>query len=73
VATGAAGYLGTMNGTLTQFGDGASGVLTPAAGSALWIKLASGTAVYWDLQYTASGSLSPISGQTFTLTPVVNN
>jgi hypothetical protein len=73
VATGAAGYLGSMSVTLSQFGDGAAGVGTPAAGSALWIKLASGSAVYWDLQYTSSGSLTPISGQTFTLTPVVSN
>ncbi len=68
VATGAAGYLGRMDVTLEQFSDGACGFGIPSVGSELAVKLASGQAVYWDLQYVGSASLTPASGQTVTLT-----
>jgi hypothetical protein len=66
VATGAAGRLAAFSCTLTQYGDGAAGSCVITSGNALVLKLASGTAVYWDLQATAAAT--PISGQTFTLT-----
>jgi hypothetical protein len=68
VATGAAGYMGKIIITLEQFGDGASGVGAPEVGSFIAFKLAAGQVIYWDIQET-SGALTPISGQTFTLTP----
>jgi hypothetical protein len=68
VATGASGFLGAFNIALSQFGDGASGVAAAAVGSEVGIALSSGQSVYWDIQYSGSSSLTPISGQTFTLT-----
>lgn len=73
VATGAAGFLASFSVTLSQFADGASGVGAPAVGNNVCPKLASGTSIYWDLQYTGSASLTPASGQTFTATPEVLN
>lgn len=73
VATGAAGFLAQFDVTLSQFGDGAIGAGAPGVGTAAAIKLASGTAIFWDLQYTGSAALTPASGQTFTLTAEVLN
>lgn len=67
VATGASGRLGQFSCTLVQYGDGASGECSPSVGNFLTIALPSGVSVYWDVQ--AAASLTPISGQTFTLTP----
>jgi hypothetical protein len=66
VATGAANYIATFTGTLTQFGDGAAGNLYPTSQVALPIKLASGTSIYWDVQM--QGIAVPVSAQTFTIT-----
>jgi hypothetical protein len=68
VATGSASLLGQYDVTLGQFGDGAAGFGIPSVGTAAWAKLASGTLVYWDIQYLGSAALTPASGQTFTLT-----
>lgn len=73
VATGSAGYLCTLNFTLTQFGDGAAGAAAPAVGNACGPRLASGTSIFWDLQYTGSAALTPLNAQTFTLTAEVLN
>lgn len=73
VATGSAAHLCTLNITLTQYGDGAAGEAQPNVGNACGVKLASGTAISWDLQYTGSASLTPLSGQTFTVTPETLN
>lgn len=67
VATGAAGYLGQTQVTLTQFGDGAAGQGAISVGNFAGLKLASGQVIYWDMQVAAA--LTPISGQTFTLVP----
>lgn len=67
-ATGAAALLGSYDVLLTQFGDGANGVGAPAVGNAVMVKLASGTALFWDMQYVGTAALTPASGQTFTLT-----
>lgn len=66
VATGAASRLAQYTCTLTQYGDGASGECSITIGNFLTASLPSGTSVYWDMQ--AGGALTPISGQTFTLT-----
>lgn len=66
VATGGAARLGAFACTLTQYGDGASGECSVSTGNFATIALPSGTSVYWDIQ--TGGSLTPISGQTFTLT-----
>lgn len=68
VATGAAGYLGSFTVSLEQFADGASGQGSPAIGGDLGIKLPAGQLVYWDLQLVSTAGVTPISGQTFTLT-----
>lgn len=66
IATGAAGLLAVFDVTLSQFGDGATGMAAPNSGTAAWIKV-SGTSVFWDLQYTSAAALTPASGQTLTL------
>lgn len=71
VATGSAGYLGRMDMTLEQLGDGAVGNGAPGTGTAIAFDLASGTALYWDLQITSAAGATPISGQTFTLIPEI--
>lgn len=71
VATGAAGYLGAFNVVLEQWADGAVGAGSPVVGGDVGIKLASGQVIYWDVQTIGSAGLTPISGQTFTLTPEV--
>lgn len=68
VATGSAGFLGAYSISISQWADGASGNGLPLVGNEVGIKLASGSIVYWDLQYTGSASLTPIAQQTFTLT-----
>lgn len=57
--------------SMVQCGDGAvgSGGLTSA--NEMTIKLASGTAIFWDLQILSAST--PISGQTFTLTAELLN
>lgn len=71
VATGAAGWLCSFAITLMQYADGATGFGSPSVGNACIAKLASGTAIYWDLQVGAAAT--PASGQTFTLTAEVLN
>ena len=71
VATGSANRVGQYQVTLTQNGDGAAGEGMPNVGNAASIKLASGTAVYWDIQILTAAT--PISGQTFTITPELLN
>ena len=66
VATGAASYLGQFSVSLNQFADGASGIAISSSGNPVNVRLGSGTAIYWDMQIT--GTATPISGQTFTLT-----
>lgn len=67
VATGAAGYLGQVSVTLTQFGDGAAGQGAWAVGNFAALRTSVGQVIYWDMQVAAT--LTPISGQTFTLVP----
>jgi len=67
VATGAANLLGQYDLTLTQLGDGATGIGVPAIGTAVWVKLSTGTSVFWDVQYTGSAALTPAANQTFNL------
>jgi hypothetical protein len=70
-ATGSAAWLANFLIPLQQFGDGAigSGGLTSA--NEMAIKLASGTAIYWDLRILSAAT--PVSGQTFTLTAELMN
>jgi len=68
VATGSAHWLGSMTfAGLTQNGDGACGIATPDTGGSIDFAL-SGTGIYWTLCYIGSASLTPTSGQTFTVT-----
>jgi hypothetical protein len=71
VATGAAAWLGQMNVTLQQYGDGAIGAGVPGVGAELGIDLASGQAMFWDLFIVSTAALTPASGQTFTLIPEI--
>ncbi len=73
VATSGAGkyYLGQFSCILIQFADGASGECSPAYGNVVKVTLPSGVAIYWDLQ--ATGTVTPISQQTFTATARVLN
>jgi hypothetical protein len=73
VAAGGGTILGVFDITLTQYGDAASGIAAPLAGTGTYIKLVSGTAVYWDMQITSAAGATPISGQTFSLTAEVEN
>lgn len=70
VATGAAHYLGQSDVTLTQLADGAVGIGVPSVGGELAIALASGQAIYWDMQII-TGTPTPAALQTFTLIPEV--
>jgi hypothetical protein len=65
-ATGAASWLANFMVTLTQFGDGAAGFGQLTGANEMALKLASGTAVYWDLQILSFEQ--PFPSQTFTLT-----
>jgi hypothetical protein len=67
VATGSANWLANFLVTLTQFGDGAMGFGQPTGANELALKLASGTAVFWDLQLLTM-FMQPLASQTFTLT-----
>ena len=67
-SSGSANLLGIFNVALSQLSDGAVGFASPAIGSEAGIALVSGQIVYWDLQYTGSASITPVNGQTFTLT-----
>ena len=71
VATGGASHVAQFNCILTQYGDAAQGECQITVNNFAILKLASGTAVYWDLQTTAAAT--PISGQTFTVTAEVLN
>ena len=66
-ATGTNGLLAEFDVTLVQAADGAYGFAAPVVGAAAVLRL-SGRKVYWDVQYTAVGALTPISGQTLRLT-----
>jgi hypothetical protein len=65
-ATGSAGWLANFLVTMTTFGDGAVGSGSPTGVNEIALKLASGTAIFWDLQVT--GYALPSPSQTFTLT-----
>ncbi len=71
VATGSANRLAQYQVTLTQDADGASGNGALLVGNAAAIKLASGTAIYWDIQTLTAAT--PIANQTFTITPELLN
>jgi hypothetical protein len=71
VATGSATWLANYLVTLTQFGDGAVGAGPLTGANEMALKLASGTAVFWDLQVL--NSATPAAGQTFTLIPELLN
>lgn len=71
VATGSALRRSIYTCTLIQNADGASCNAAAATGNAPVIAPASGALVYWDVQIAAAAT--PISGQTFTLTPEVWN
>jgi hypothetical protein len=66
VATGSAGWLANFMVTLTQFGDGAAGFGQLTGANQMALRLASGTAVYWDMQILSF--MQPNPSQTFTLT-----
>ncbi len=67
VATGSASYQGKSVVVLSQFADGAVGIGTSFEGSDINFLMNDNGKIYWDLQYTSSGALSPISGQTITM------
>lgn len=68
VATGSASRIAQYSCTLEQFGDGASGTCVPTVGNAAFIRLP-GTTVWWDLATT--DARTPVSGQTFAITPEI--
>ena len=69
IATGAAGWIGSMNFSLVQVGDGAYQVSIPDVGSSIDFVLASGQLIYWSMQ-TATAFV-PANGQTFTFVPEI--
>jgi hypothetical protein len=69
--SGSASWLANFLVGLTQFGDGAAGAGGLTNANQMALKLASGTAVFWDLQ--SLSIQSPIAGQTFTLVPELLN
>lgn len=71
VATGSANWLANVLMSLQQFGDGAIGSGSLTGANEMALKLASGTAVFWDLSIQSAAT--PISGQTFTLTAELLN
>jgi hypothetical protein len=71
LATGSANLRAKYTCTLVQEGDGANCAGVPQTGNAPVIHPASGTSVYWDVQIQSSAT--PISGQTFVLTPEIWN
>jgi hypothetical protein len=70
-ATGSASWLANFLVTLNQFGDGAVGAGQLTGANQMALKLASGTAVFWDIQVLSF--MTPVFGQTFTLTPELLN
>jgi hypothetical protein len=71
-ATGGASWLTNfLVSAMVQFGDGAVGAGSPTIANEMMIKLASGTAIFWDLQILSAAI--PTSGQTFTLTAEILN
>jgi hypothetical protein len=71
VATGSASWLGSMTFSgLTQAGDGAYGVAVPDTGSDISFSL-TGQNIFWTLNCINAAGFTPISGQTFTLTPEI--
>jgi hypothetical protein len=71
VATGSASWLANFLFSLIQFGDGAVGAAQLTGANEIALKLASGTLAFWDVQILSAAT--PISGQTFLLTPEVLN
>ena len=71
VATGSAKKVSRYSCTLIQDADGANCVAAPLVGSAPAIAPAASTTVPWDIQITSSAT--PISGQTFIVTPQIWN
>lgn len=72
IATGAANWLGSMTfAGLVQVADGAYCAAVPDVGGSVDFALASGTVIYWTLQYIGTASLTPASGQTITLIPEI--
>lgn len=73
VATGSAKYLGSFSGTLSAVaGDGVYAILASTVGDALYLKLASGTSVFWTMQ-SLTGSGVTGASKVWTLTPEVVN
>lgn len=64
ISAGGSCWIGSFPITLTQYGDAASGEGSPTVGNN--VVLPPGAVYYADL--TSGSSLTPISGQTFTLT-----
>jgi hypothetical protein len=71
VATGAANYIATLSGTLTQFGDGAVANFYPSPQVAALLQPSTAANIYWDLQMI--GTAIPVSAQTFTIKPGLIN
>jgi hypothetical protein len=71
VATGSSKVRAQYSGSFTQQGDGAFCNMVPIVGSIPVIHPDSGALLYWDIQIQSSAT--PISGQTFTLTPEIWN
>jgi hypothetical protein len=67
VATGSANWLAKFLVTLTQFGNGAVGAGMLTGANEMALKLATGNAVFWDLQLLTI-YMQPQASQTFTLT-----
>jgi len=71
IATGAAHWLGSVSLTFTQVGDGAYAAAVPNAGGVIDFALPSGTVIFWTMTIISGAGATPISGQTFTLTPSI--
>jgi len=71
-ASGTAGHLGAFTCTMSaEYGDGAYADCAPTIGSALVIRLPSGTGIFWTLQTTGSGVTG--ASNVFRLTAEVQN
>lgn len=69
--TGGTVWLGNYLVSLTQFGDAAAGSGPLTGSPQMMEKLASGTAIYWDIQVQTQ--VKPIASQTFTIVPELLN
>lgn len=69
VATGAAGYLGSVRITMVQATDGAYGIATPNIGDAIFFALASGAAIFWTMR--SVGAWPRQASKTFTIQPEI--